>query len=164
MKALPKTQIDEWCRSANVSVEGPRGHLELTGPRVVITHRYPVAGLKLMVLGRSMAYMFSRLPGDHSLLWLREWDIWSPELELMGQALIRHVRLSYGIDQTFEDCPGMLFSKSEIHLLGGILAVLVIWQWDAYLISERGHMLCEFSHEETIRIQADPALESLIPF
>ena len=105
MRLLKKAESEKWCQAhhinvtdqswrsgeAVISITAPSGFLDCVG----------------LVLKLDSAFIHST---SESLLLVKDWDIWSPEIESMGMEMWKKLRQTVGNESLLES-PGHLFSN-----------------------------------------------------
>jgi hypothetical protein len=86
---------------------------------------------------------------DGCLLWLRDWEIGSPELEIVGWRVLQALRGGSEGTTSLRAAPASLFGGDELVDAHVALVQPLIFRWDAYLISESGEWFGFVHHHET---------------
>jgi hypothetical protein len=87
-----------------------------------------------------------------ALVWLTDWDIWSETIERVGLELLRGVRNS---DNAVRETPAHLFEPSEQVGTHVLLSLIMLFQWDAFLIPPVGRTIVRASHDGYVEISAN---------
>jgi hypothetical protein len=80
------------------------------------------------------------------LLWLKDFDIWSNEVEEVGWTLIEAVTKMQ--PQLNVNSRAFLFESHESATLKAALLVPILFSWDAYLIRGDGAVLVRIDHDD----------------
>jgi hypothetical protein len=93
------------------------------------------------------------------LLWLKDFDIWSTEIEEIGWALVEALMQS----ELNLNSSAFVFESHEKSILKATLLVPMLFMWDAYLIRDDGAVLVRIDHDDlsSIAISSDPALQEI---
>lgn len=91
-----------------------------------------------------------------TLLWLVDWGIWNEDSERAGMCSLRLMRhaLSGTSMAPLEESPAHLFSAQEFVAAHALLALPLLYQWDAYLIPASGSSLARISHDGSVCVRA----------
>lgn len=69
-----------------------------------------------------------------ALLWIRLWDIGSPQLEKSGWRLIERMRMGFGELRPLSTANGHWFRHDEIADLAAFIMPCLVYGWDAYVV------------------------------
>lgn len=83
-----------------------------------------------------------------ALLWLRLWDIGSPQQEKTGWKIVEKMRLAFGETRPIGMSPAHSFRSDEFVELNAFLLPCFIFGWDAYLLPSGGDYFVHISHDE----------------
>jgi hypothetical protein len=78
-----------------------------------------------------------------ALLWIRLWDIGSPQLEKSGWRLIERMRMGFGEHRPLEAASGHWFRADELVDLAAFTVPCLVYGWDAYVLpanSDASHL------------------------
>jgi hypothetical protein len=83
-----------------------------------------------------------------ALLWIRLWDIGSPQLEKSGWRLIERMRMGFGELRPLDTANGHWFRRDEIADLTAFIVPCLVYGWDAYVIPSNAGCFAFISHDE----------------
>lgn len=86
------------------------------------------------------------------ILWLQDWNIWSPVPERVGMTLFDGLRGFKGFAVTTDDQPVMLYDAGELISLHAALTLVLMFQWDAHFVPNAGGFFVFASHEGYVDI------------
>ena len=159
MRLVSKPDCLNWCRQREISIS-EYDHLYY--------ERVPIHSLVFDLPSRSLeiiglSNVLSRnLEGDSysgSLVWLRDWDIWSEDYEEVGCRLASRLFSDPRRPTRFPDAPGQVFDSTELLDQRVALIVPMLFQWDAYLVPGHGKYVVFVSHDEYVDVVAKTANE-----
>jgi hypothetical protein len=167
MKTLSINQTQAWCIEHGLRLddsgnphfpgEGVR-RLELQVP----TKPGAFAPLILALLDATVDGMDQPSGAEH-LLWFRDWSMWSDLWTSVGVELSNHLRLGFGLSESMDDAPAILFAESEIGSLISFSLIPLVFGWDCYVIPASGKHFAFISHDEWIGVSStDEATEAEI--
>jgi hypothetical protein len=82
-----------------------------------------------------------------SLVWLRQWEIWSESIDRIGHILLQGLYMQSGDDTHFETRPGFVFAADEFAKSHAALAVAMLFQWDAIVFPVHPDFHAHISHD-----------------
>lgn len=83
-----------------------------------------------------------------ALLWIRLWNIGSPQLEKSGWRLIERMRMGFGELRPIDTANGHWFRGDEIIDLAAFVLPCLVYGWDAYVIPATPGCFAFISHDE----------------
>jgi hypothetical protein len=83
-----------------------------------------------------------------ALLWIRLWDIGSPQLEKSGWRLIERMRMGFGELRPLGTANGHWFRHDEIADLAAFIVPCLVYGWDAYVVPANAGCFAFISHDE----------------
>ncbi len=83
-----------------------------------------------------------------ALLWIRLWDIGSPQLEKSGWRLIERMRMSFGELRPTETARGHWFRHDELVDLAAFIVPCLVYGWDAYVVPANAGCFAFICHDE----------------
>lgn len=91
--------------------------------------------------------------GDESgfngaLLWLRLFDIGSPQLERSGWKMVERMRMGYGDLRPLGEANAHWFRSDEVAELAAFIVPCFVYGWDAYVVPSGGDCFGFISHDE----------------
>jgi hypothetical protein len=82
------------------------------------------------------------------LLWIRLWDIGSPQLEKSGWRLIERMRMGFGELRPLGTASGHWFRHDEVVDLAAFIVPCLVYGWDAYVVPANAGCFAFISHDE----------------
>jgi hypothetical protein len=112
---------------------------------------YPETPRRVTYAARLLS-MLGAFEGDEStfngaLLWLRLWEIGSPQLEKAGWKMIERMRMGYGELRPLGEANAHWFRSDEIAELAAFIVPCFVFGWDAYILPSGGHTFGFVSHD-----------------
>ena len=141
---------NEWCASRRISPSG-LAQINFTDAQYdKISIPFPREFLGCVSLMQILESVFSpEMPG--SLLWMRDWGIWSEATEEVGIAFWKKFRPEEGRDSLLE-YPGHLLSEADLESLRALLLLPIIFQWDAQWFSSNGESIISIKHDGLLEV------------
>jgi hypothetical protein len=157
VKVLTAQEAREWCSSVGAK-SGKDGLLGYKGPN---QHKFfveaPEAFREIVVLIRQIL-TFRGEPGfDGGMLWLRQWEIGSPQLVRAGWKIIEGMRRAQGELRPLEVAPAQVFRGDELVDLHGFLVQVVGFGWVVDLVRPTGDFFLHFKSNRQICFAANSA-------
>lgn len=159
MKLLSDDRALEWCRDRGIHGEGsiPRTFLRYDGgssERIQLRmHADAIAQV-----GFAFSSLLAETPSDSDatfhggLVWLRRWNLWSESIDAVGYRLLDGLRDAREGVPSLNEAPAHLCLEEDFVTAHSLLALAVLFQWDAYYVPSSGHFLIFVSHEGTVDI------------
>lgn len=97
----------------------------------------------ISMLGTSDEALF-----DGALLWIRLWNIGSPQLEKSGWRMIERMRMGFGELRQLGTANGHWFRTDEIADLAAFILPCLVYGWDAYVVPANAGCFAFISHDE----------------
>jgi len=85
---------------------------------------------------------------DGALLWIRLWNIGSPQLEKSGWRLIERMRFGFGELRPLGTANGHWFRTDEVADLAAFILPCLVYGWDAYIVPANAGCFAFISHDE----------------
>jgi hypothetical protein len=97
------------------------------------------------------------------LVWLADWNIWSETTERVGQRLLEALR-GGNAAPALSDSPASLVTEGELVDTQALLALPILFQWDAYFIPASCRFVAFVSHHEFVKLGSrdDSSFDSLM--
>lgn len=157
MHLLTESAAIDWCRNQAPALARtllPTERAVVGGVRGI---RVPIVGSPIEVLGLSYVLIMTDVAGDDEarfaggLILLQDWDIWSGGIEQVGHTLLGGLRMQVarapsGSSPTVRDAPGHLVDAEEFVIARSMIALPMLFQWDALYMPAHGRLIAEFSH------------------
>ncbi len=151
MEVLDKVALRSWLEKRHIfDYRDGRGwlHYSLVEPHSVAltipTTPPQIAAMLYSLLAREEGNF------GGSMLLLTDWDIWSEQIEEVGQRLLDRMRLGYGIKEPLIQTPTHLFNENEFLDQRAFSVLPLFFGWDAFLIPDHGRYFLFFSHDEKV--------------
>jgi hypothetical protein len=161
MKILTDKEAMEWCKQWPLQLEFDEGGL-LRAPREGSTYRVDISKMPwrhLLSTARSLAHL-----GCHSvdafsggLVWIRRTCIAVPEMEQVVVRALERFRLGYGENRSLETARAHLFRNDESAECSATLLLLLLAEWDAYLVHPSGDWVAFIDNDNHITVTAKSA-------
>jgi hypothetical protein len=150
MDLIEKQHCLEWCSSRRIKSSG-MAHIDFFDPKKhKIAISLPKEFLKCIPLVLALETTFE-MEMVGSLLWIRDWGIWSEKTEAIGIAYWKKFRPEKNRDLLTE-YPGHLFSENDAESLRALLLLPILFQWDAQWITPSGEAIANVKHDASLEI------------
>ncbi|HEY6128262.1 MAG TPA: hypothetical protein VIW23_08785 [Candidatus Acidoferrum sp.] len=157
MRSMTSDEARKWCSQDAV-------RLSLTRDEVL---RYKSAGKhklfvtapqehrRIIVLARTILLFRGEADFSGGLLWLRRWDIGSPQLVRVGWRILEDIRRAHGESRSLEVAPAQLFRDDELVELHAFLVQAIAFGWVADFIPSTGGFFAHFKDNRQVCLFAD---------
>ena len=152
MKLLAEREVEHWCMERGIEVS-PSGRVmfQHQSHRVMALVRPPESPRRV-----ALAYALLSLDsagGDEAdfkgcLIRITDMDIWSPALDRAGQRLLA----TFLPNARTEARLSWWFTPDEFVSAHALLALPLLFEWDAYLVTGSGHFAVFISHDGPVEI------------
>jgi len=108
-------------------------------------------------VSRLLTVLLKHLDDDEykgSLLWLREWGIWSPDSEEVGVFIFEHL-----LNQSISNKYCLAFNATEFVAQKAFLSLPMLYDWDCYVIPNHWNYCIFINHHKEIKIFARTSSE-----
>lgn len=112
--------------------------------------RFPATPLRATYVARVISMMGASDEAlfDGALLWIRLWNIGSPQLEKTGWRLIERMRMGFGELRPLGTANGHWFRTDEVVDLAAFILPCLVYGWDAYVVPANAGCFAFISHDE----------------
>jgi len=157
MKVMAFEEAKKWCSQVGLRLARDG---DLRYPRSP-EHRFfvlaPEEFREIMIFTRAMLVFRSESLFCGGLLWLRRWDIGSPQMVRVGWRIIEDIRRVHGGPQSLEVAPAQLFRDDEFVDLHAFLAQVVGFGWIADFVPSTGNFFLHFKDNRQVCFTAKSA-------
>jgi hypothetical protein len=113
--------------------------------------KYPETPLRVTYASRLLSLVDSS--NDESgfygaMLWLRLWNIGSPQLEMSGWKMVERMRMGFGDLRPLGEANAHWFRSDEVAELAAFIVPCFVYGWDAYIVPSGGDCFGFISHDE----------------
>lgn len=145
MRGVTADEARTWLRQYDLL--GSDG--QVVYPEMAIARRYPIPpdSGKKTALSRIVLSLFEA--GGECLLWITEYGIW-PSCE--DRVLFDGFRRSIGEDREIQEAAGHVFGPNDIRQVASLLAMVLFFNWGGVVVSSRGDLVVEISHDEVMDV------------
>jgi hypothetical protein len=160
MKVMTKEEARKWCCQVSLKLASD-DTLRYKNPgerRFFITA--PEEHRLIVVLARDMLSFRGDTNFSGGLLWLRRWDIGSPQLVAPGWSILENIRRAHGDLRSLELAPAQSFREDEFVELHSFLIQVVAYGWVADFVPSAGGFFLHFKDNRQICCAA-ASLETL---
>jgi hypothetical protein len=119
--------------------------------------KYPETPLRVSYAARLLSLLGAsgEEAGFHgALLWIRLWDIGSPQLEMSGWKMVERMRMGYGELRPLEEANAHWFRSDEVSDLAAFIVPCFVYGWDAYVLPSGKDCFGFISHDEVWWVDA----------
>ncbi len=156
MQSMDDASAALWCSARSIEMRRTSGlgqmYLSFPTQNRCIAIQTPAAAMRLVALARLLLLASGEDQDDSNfdgcLLWLRDWEIGSPELESVGWRVLQCLRGTSGAIASLQAAPASLFSQDEIVDAHVALVQPLTFGWDAYFVSASGQSFGFVSHHD----------------
>ncbi len=153
MKALTKDEIQEWCE-ARFILFNDNGY-----PYFEQVERYELLYQQKVEQPYSVTYLASHpfpwTEGDltgECLVWIFEREVWGKALEALGNSIATDFRFAWGIYETLDEKPGIVFPAEEKYQLWSFSLLPYLVGWNAFISPDSGNYFAFISQEEVVSV------------
>jgi hypothetical protein len=155
MKALTNEEARKWC-----SRVGPKmakdGLLSYQGLRAHAFYlQAPEEFREIVVIARAMLTFRGEADFSGGMLWLRRWDIGSPQLVRVGWRILERMRGAQGESRPLEVAPAAIFRDDELVDLHSYLLQVIGFGWVADFVRPTGDFFLHFKNNRQVCFTAD---------
>jgi hypothetical protein len=161
MKTFTDKEAMEWCNQWPLQFEFEEGGC-LRAPKDGLTYRVDISKMPwrdLLSTARSLAHL-----GCHSvdafsggLVWIRRTGIAVPEMEQVVVRALERFRLGFGENRSLETARAHLFRSDESAECSATLLLILLAEWDAYLVHPSGDWVAFIDNDDQITVTAKSA-------
>jgi hypothetical protein len=161
MKALTDREAMDWCRASSSQLEFDGAGL-LHMPHESYTYSVDISKMPwraLLPTATSLAFLGSHVPEEFSggLVWIRRTHIASPDWEEVVLRLLQRFRVGYGESQSLEAARAQLFRSDESAEFAGVILLVLLAEWDAYVVHPSGDWVAFIDNDDHITVTARSA-------
>lgn len=142
MQALTSLMLQRWAESHGYALD-ERGLPALRSATDL--ERFPIpsdSGGRVALVRRHLRAFQSEA---EVCVWLHDWDVWPS-----GQwhHLFQRFRLSYGISESLDECPGFVIPTASFDAATSAVVYAVLMLWDCHVLGSSGRLFLFYSHDE----------------
>jgi hypothetical protein len=151
MKTLTRKDFAEWCENRGLESVGREWPYYRDANHHSFLVKLPDRSSRLLALARwCFPCSNDGRSFQGSMIWLRDWGIWSEPDEEMGMRIITQMRRALGENRQLGEAPGHIFSEQEFVDARAFWTLPMILGWDAILFPEKGDYFVFNSHDEVM--------------
>jgi len=152
MRALTKQEVITWCEGRSIGSTSS-GHLyfDQTGPHSLLL-TLPTKPYQILYLAWSLLPRRTDGSLDSALLWICQRDIWTEEVERLGERVFDDLRTAWGIKERLADRPGQIYPPEQSSELWMSFVVPMLFGWDAFMVPASQEYFVFNSHDEVISV------------
>ncbi len=158
MKTLTNTEAIEWCKQWPSQIEFDDEGLLLarSGGHTYRVDLSKMRWRELLPTARSVAFLGCHAVEAFSggLVWIRRTRIAVPEMEEVVLRTLERLRLGYGEHRSVETAAAHLFRKDESAEFAGVLLLILLAEWDAYVVHSSGDWVAFIDNDDHITVTA----------
>ncbi len=161
MKTLTDGEAMDWCVAWPLELEFNDDGL-LLAPREGHTYRVDISKMawrELLPTARALAFLGCHDVAAFSggLVWVRRTRIAVPEMEEVALQMLERFRMGYGENRSLETARAQLFRKDESAELAAVILLVLLAEWDAYVVHPLGDWIAVVNHDDHITVTARSA-------
>src|SRR2546425_94767 len=156
MKILTDEQARRWCQDWPVALKFNDDGIVLL-PKEWSSYQVDISKIEwrdIVRIARGLAFI-----GCHSveafaggLLWVRRIEIAVPEMEAVVRQALERFRNGYGELRPLEAAMAHLFRNDESNELAAVMLLVLLAEWDAYLIHPSGKWIATIDHDSYVKV------------
>jgi len=163
MKAMTTEEAASWCLSAGVKLteEGWLYYSPSAEQRFFVTA--PEEFRRIMRFARIMLSFRGEAAFSGGLIWLRRWNIGTPQFTKVGWQIIEDIRRAHGDPRSLELAPAQLFRDDEFSEMQALLMQVIGFGWVAEFIPSTSGFFVHFKDNRQVCFtsQSGESLDSL---
>ena len=105
---------------------------------------------RIMPFTRVMLTFRGEAAFSGGLIWLRRWDIGTPQFTRVGQQILEDIRRAHGDLRSLELAPAQLFRDDELSKLQAFLVQVVGFGWVAEFVPSTGQFFAHFKDNRQV--------------
>jgi|SRR5580692_1157286 hypothetical protein len=154
MKVMSREEAAAWCRKVGprMTAEGVLQYARAKQYRLFV--EAPEEFRLIMRFTRAMLMFRGEASFAGGLLWLRRWDIGSPQFIWLGWKIIEDTRRLHGDLRSLETAPAQIFRDDEFFDLHTFLVQVVGFGWVAEFVSPTGGFFMHFKDNRQVCFNA----------
>lgn len=157
MKGLITVEAREWCSQAAVGLRVSRdGLLRYGQPK---EHSFFIQAPEAHRLIAALSYQILTFRNEVSfsggLLWLKRWDIGSPQLVRPGWLIVESIRRAHGELRSLEAAQAQIFREDELVELHACLIQAIAFGWVSDYVPFAGRFFLHFKDNRQICFMAE---------
>jgi len=157
MKTLTDKEAMEWCKQWPRQLDFDEGLMR--APSGAHAYRVDLSKMhwrELVPTARSMAFLGCHTVEAFSggLTWIRRTRIAVPELEEVTLRTLERFRLGYGENRSVETAAAHFFRKDESAEFAAVLLVILLAEWDAYVVHPSGDWVAFIDNDNHVTVTA----------
>lgn len=140
MQVLSDKEAEDWCVTKSIRAEDRRILGFHLAPKQCLRIETPDSFFdRVMLVYRLLSY-----PEEESfsgmLVWFKDWNIWTPQVEQAGLEIAKRMRLGFGLSKPLAEASAHLFESDEFTAAYALAVLPIAFDWDAYLVpGDRRH-------------------------
>jgi len=159
MKALTTTEAIQWCKTADLDITRD-DELRYPGSKLYkFFIPIPVAHPEIVMLAREILFFRGESNYSGAIVWLRRWDIGSPQLVHPGWLVLESIRRANGDQRPLDIAPAQSFRDDELVAAHAFLIQIMGFGWVAEFVSS-GEYFLHFKDNLQISCTANDAATS----
>lgn len=161
MKTLRDSEAMDWCRAWPLQLEFDDDGL-LHMPRESHTYRVDISKMawrELLPTARALAFLGCHAAEAFSggLVWVRRTHIAVPEMEEVVLRALERFRMGYAENRSLETARAHLFRNDESAELAAMIALVLLAEWDTYVVHPSGDWVAVIDHDNHVTVTARSA-------
>lgn len=157
MRSMTSDEARKWCSQEAVGLTLRRdGVLRYKSVR---EHRFfvtvPEEHREILILARAMLTFRGEANFSGAMLWLRWWDIGSPQWARVGWRILEDIRRAHGESRSLEVAPAQLFREDEFVQSHAFLVQAIAFGWVAEYIPSGGGYFAHFKDNLQVCLSAE---------
>lgn len=156
MRTLTNEEALDWCKAWPVQLElDNEGVFQI--PSTWHSYRVDLSKLpwrEILPIASSVAFLGCHTVEEFSgaMVWIRRTGIAVPEMEGVVRQTLERFRLGYGETRSLETAKAHIFRNDESSELAGVLLLILLAEWDAYVVHPTGDWVAAVNHDDYITV------------
>lgn len=163
MKVLTIQEASEWCTEAGLVArnDGTLGYKRQKERQLFLSA--PDELMRIAALVRSLMTFRGEANFSGGIVWLRRWDIGSPELVRPGWCIVESIRRAHGELRDLETAPAQLFRHDEFVQMHAFLIQVTAFGWIADSVLSGSEFFFHHKDNRQMRLccETDRTLEEI---
>lgn len=156
MRSMTSDEARKWCSQDALGLKITRDDdLRYKGPEHKLFIQIPEEHRGIVVLARVLLAFRGEANFSGGMLWLRWWEIGSPQLTRVGWHILEDIRRAHGESRSLEVAPAQLFRDDEFVELQAFLTQVMCFGWVADYVPSASGLFAHFKDNRQVCLSAE---------
>lgn len=148
---MTSDEARKWCSQDATGLKITRDDdLQYKGPEHKLFIQIPEEHRGIVVLARVLLAFRGEVNFSGGMLWLRWWEIGSPQLTRVGWQILEDIRRAHGESRSLEVAPAQLFREDEFVELQAFLTQVMCFGWVADYVPSASGFFAHFKDNRQV--------------